>query len=153
MWTILNKLYLLQLHICFSLTYQHWSWCIDTICLPGTITKPKFLGSSVKQSSSLRYSLHEPRITFASLSVQRKIPMRTLPSVILIFKCPLRSDASFFFPWLSGESFSLWNYGNKVMLLLICPAVLYQEFVRCLPEEVFVAKIVAPFAIHLRFSL
>ena len=64
------------------------SICIETICRPGTIAKPNILLSpnwGLSTESSDKYSSQVPKMTLASLSVHRKMPMRTRPSVNLIF--------------------------------------------------------------------
>jgi len=66
------------------------STSMETICLPGTIARPSILGPSSScveliKHSSLRYSSQVPRMTLASLSVHKNIPIKTRPSVSLIF--------------------------------------------------------------------
>ena len=55
------------------------SICIETICRPGTIAKPNILLSpnwGLSTESSDKYSSQVPKMTLASLSVHRKMPMR-----------------------------------------------------------------------------
>lgn len=86
------------------------SRCIETICRPGTITKPNTLASvcSVDRNSVL-----EPRITLASRSVQRNAPLKILPSVISIRRCRFSHPLNFCFAGDSSGIVACCNYTNK----------------------------------------
>ena len=73
------------------------SKCIVTICLPGTMTNPNVLASEFSD----KYSEHKPRITFASRSVHKNIPVNIRPSVIFILKRRLSQLLSFCLPGVS----------------------------------------------------
>ena len=87
------------------------SICIDTICRPGTIAKPNILLSpncGLSTESSDKYSSQVPKMTLASLSVHKKMPMRTRPSVNLIFMFLLSKLLNNFRPGKSnGKTFYL----------------------------------------------
>ena len=79
------------------------SKCVETIYLPGTITRPNTCGSSMTPlPSGFKYSLQDTRMTFPSPSVQRKIPIRTRPSVISNLKFLFSQPHNFCFPGVAG---------------------------------------------------
>ena len=97
------------------------SICIETICRPGTIAKPNILLSpnwGLSTESSDKYSSQVPKMTLASLSVHRKMPMRTRPSVNLIFMFLFSKLRNNFRPGKSnGKTFL--SYILRALLLLL----------------------------------
>jgi hypothetical protein len=67
-----------------------------------THTRAEYQSLSDLLPSGFKYSLQDPRMTFPSLSVQRKTPIRTRPSVISILKFLFSHALSFCFPGVSG---------------------------------------------------
>lgn len=89
-------------------------------CLYGVvqpcISRAGYLSLSLNDllPSGFKYSLQDPRMTFPSLSVQRKTPIRTRPSVISILKVLFSHPLSFCFPGVSGlEEVLLYNVEHK----------------------------------------
>lgn len=97
---IINKYSRESIYRLMEVALLQTSKCIETMCRPGTITKPKTLASVCSMD---RYSVHEPKITLASRSVHRNAPLKTLPSVISIRRCRFSQLLSFCFAGDSSE--------------------------------------------------
>lgn len=71
---------------------------IDTMCRPGTITRPSIRSSPPFSVSSV----HIPRITLAAESVHKNVPTKILLSVKTIRKIEYNHDRSFSRPGVSS---------------------------------------------------
>jgi len=112
------------------------SICIDTICRPGTIAKPNILLSpncGLSTESSDKYSSQVPKMTLASLSVHKKMPMRTRPSVNLIFMFLLSKLLNNFRPGVNSDG--LFSCCSGVVSPIISYSILLLSILRSVPKR------------------